>query len=275
MSSAGRLHNVADIQRYARDIRLEVVRMIALQGQGYVAQGLGAADLFAAIYFAEMRLDPADPSWQGRDRFFLSTAHNSAAFHATLAVRGLIERSALETYCKDGSTLEINVSERLGPLVESTSGSLGQGMSVAVGTAVYAKRRGLSHRCYVMLGDGEMQEGQVWEAAMSAANYKLDNLCVVVDLNHMQVEGHTDNAMKMAPVADKWRAFGWSVLEIDGHSIPEILGAFEAARSVKDKPAVIIARTVPGKGVSAIEGQLSHFMRMSPELAESALRELA
>lgn len=263
-----------EIAGKAAVIRRHVIRMIAPRGQGYVAQGLGAADLFAALYFGEMTLEPSDPAWAGRDRFYLSTAHNSAVFHATLAERGLIPLSALEDYCRDGSTLEINVSERLGPAVEATLGSLGQGPSVAVGAALAAKRRGEDYRCYVMLGDGEMQEGQVWEAAMAAASFRLDNLCVVIDMNWMQVEGHTDRVHAMAPVADKWRAFGWAADEVDGHDIAAVLDALDRARATKGRPSVIIAETLVGKGAPSLEGIRSHNMRLPPDVAAKALAEL-
>jgi transketolase len=262
------------LAEHARAIRQDVIRMIAPLGQGYVQQGLGAAELFATLYFAELRLQPNDPSWPDRDRCILSTAHNSAVFHATLALRGLIPRERLREYCQDGSPLEINVSERLGPLVEATCGSLGQGLSVGLGMALSAKRRGRGYRVYVILGDGEMQEGQVFEAALAAGSFGVDNLCVIIDLNRMQVEGDTDQVLKMAPVADKWRAFGFHVCDCDGNDIEALLHAYAKARSTRGRPTVIIARTVPGKGVAMLEGKLAHHMKLPPEVAEAALREL-
>lgn len=255
-------------------IRRDVIRMIAPYGQGYVQQGLGAAELFATLYFAELRLDPQDPAWPDRDRCILSTAHNSAVFHATLAARGLLPRERLATYCQDGSPLEINVSERLGPLVEATCGSLGQGLSVGLGMALSGKRRGRPYRVYVILGDGELQEGQVWEAALAAGSLGADNLCVVLDLNRMQVEGDTDLVLRMAPIAAKWQAFGFHVCECDGHDIGGLLKALAAARQTAGQPTLIIAQTVPGKGVSFLEGKLAHHMKLPAELAAAALREL-
>jgi transketolase len=266
--------DAAAIAAHARRIRRDVIRMIAPRGQGYVAQGLGAADLFAAFYFGVLRLDPADPAWPERDRFILSTAHNSAVFYATLAARGLIPAADLRSYCADGSALEINVSERLGPLVEATCGSLGQGLSVGLGMALSAARRGQDHRIYVLLGDGELQEGQLWEAALSAAHLGLGNLCLVIDRNNMQVEGHTDRVQRLDPLAEKWRAFGWHAAEADGHDIAALLAAFDAAAAVKDRPAVIIARTLVGKGVPFLEGQLSHNLKLPPEIAARALQAL-
>lgn len=268
------IRDPARLAQIANDIRRDVLRMIAPIGQGYVQQGLGAAELFTALYFAELRLDESDATAADRDRCLLSTAHNSAAFHATLAARGLLPRERLREYCLDGSPLEINVSERLGPLVEATCGSLGQGLSVGLGMALSGKRRGRPYRVYVILGDGEMQEGQVWEAALAAGSFGADNLCVVLDLNRMQVEGDTDLVLKMEPVADKWRAFGFHVCACDGHDLPALLAAFDEARREKGRPTVVIARTIPGKGVPFLEGKPAHHMKLPRELADAALRAL-
>lgn len=258
----------------ARVIRKHIIRMIAPRGQGYIAQGLGAADLFATLYFGEAILDPARPDWEDRDRILLSTAHNSAVFLATLTERGFFPPARLSEYCSDGSALEINVSERMGSVVEATLGSLGQGPSVGAGMALSAKRHGKDHRVYVILGDGEMQEGQIWEAAMTAGSYGLDNLCIIIDMNWMQVEGDTDLILKMRPIADKWEAFGWAVQTVDGHDIDALLFAFETARNTRGKPSIIIAETLVGKGVEFLEGQKSHNMKLPPEVAERALQSL-
>jgi transketolase len=265
----------AALEAIARRIRHDVVRIVAPTGQGYVQQGLGAADLFTALYFRELRLDASNPLWPGRDRFILSTAHNSAVFHATLAHRGLIDTARLDTYCKDGSTLEINVSERLGPLVCATCGSLGQGLSVGIGMALAARHRGADTRIHVVLGDGELQEGQLWEAAMSAASFGLDPLCMTIDLNRMQVEGDTDRVVRMGSIAAKFDAFGWDVQEIDGNDMAALMAAYDHARSVQGKPSVVIARTLAGKGVPFLEGQLSHNLKLPAEVAQRALAELA
>jgi len=266
--------SVPELEAAARRIRRRVVTMIAPLGIGYLQQGLGAADLFAALYAGELRLDERDASWADRDRLLLSTAHNTAVFYAAMAERGLIPEAALESYTRDGSPFEVNASERVGPLVEATCGSLGQGLSVGVGMALSLRRRGSPARVYVILGDGELQEGQVWEAAMSAAGYGLGNLCLVVDRNFMQVEGHTDAVMPMEPVADKWTAFGWRTVTIDGHDIAAILAALDDARAADDAPTCIIADTVPGKGVPGFEGRLSHMTALSREAADAALAAL-
>jgi transketolase len=259
------------IAAFALALRRHVVRMVGRLGQGYVQQGLGAAELFATLFVAELRIDPARGDDVDRDRFLLSTAHNSAVFHAALAERGLIARAALDTYCVDGSPLEVNVSERLGPWVEATLGSLGQGLSVGVGMAAALRRAGRDARVYVLLGDGELQEGQVWEAAMAAASLRVSNLCMVVDCNDMQVEGHVERVMSMAPVADKWRAFGWHAMEVDGHDVDALLASYAEARAETNRPTVILARTTVGKGVAFLEGQFGHNMKLSRDDADAAL----
>ena len=263
-----------ELAQIARELRRQVIRMVAPTGQGYVQQGFGAADLFAALYFAELRLDPADPGWPSRDRFVLSTAHNTAIFYATLAARGLIDPALLPTYCVDGSPLEINASERLGTVIEATCGSLGQGLSVGAGMALSLRRRGLDARVYVLLGDGELQEGQVWEAAMAAGSWRLGNLCLVLDYNAMQVEGHVDTVMAMEPIEAKFAAFGWRTETIDGHDFGAILGALDRARSETERPTLVRANTLVGKGAPSLEGILGHTMKLPPEAARRALAEL-
>jgi transketolase len=265
---------VADLRRVALELRRQVIHIVRRHGQGYVQQGLGAAEIFASLYFHEARIDPGDPLWHERDRCILSTAHNSALFHAALALRGMIPTASLDDYVKDGSALEINVSERLGPVVEGTFGSLGQGLSVAAGMALASRMRGVDYRVNVVLGDGELEEGQVWEAALFAGSQRLHNLCVVLDLNWMQVEGHTDSVLRLAPVADKWRAFGWHVIEVDGHDLEALLAAFAASCAEKARPTMIVATTVPGKGVTLLEGVISHNAKLPATVADAALREL-
>ena len=263
-----------ELMASAKSIRQNIVRMVSRNGQGYLQQGLGAADLFTYLYFAEVSLDIHNPAWEERDRVFLSTAHNSALFHAVLAERGFFEHSRLETYTKDGSELEINVSERLGSVVEATCGSLGQALSVAVGVAQAAKRQNRTFRSYVILGDGELQEGQVWEAAMYAASNSLDNLCLIVDLNQLQVEGHTQEVMVMDPIDKKFQAFGWAVKNVDGHDFGALSAAFNQARSNRNVPTVILAHTIVGKGIPFLENQMSHNMVLPAEVAEQCLKAL-
>jgi len=267
-------HNLEKLQEIATRLRLHVVDMIAPSGQGYVQQGLGAADIFTSLYFAEATMDPSNPTWEDRDRIFLTTAHNTAIFYATLAERGFFPVSELSTYVNDGSKLEINSSERMGAFVEATCGSLGQGLSVAIGCALSAKRQGRSSRYYVILGDGEMQEGQIWEAAMLAGAKGLDNLCLIVDYNFVQSEGSMDKVMSLEPLLTKMTSFNFSCLEVDGNDIAALLNAYAKARETKNKPTFIKANTVMGKGVPSLEGLMFHQLRFPEEVARSARTEL-
>jgi transketolase len=269
------VRDLRQLAAIARGLRRDVIRLVAPTRQGYVQQGLGAADLFTVLYFAEMRLDPSDPGWDDRDRFLLSTAHNTAIFYATLAARGLVDPAAVQDYCKDGSAFEVNASERVGPAVEATLGSLGQGLSVGAGMALAARRCGSNARVYVVLGDGELEEGQVWEAALFAAGQRLSNLCLIVDDNRMQVEGHVDRVAPLAPIADKFRTFGWAAENVDGNDIAALLAAFDRARTVSDQPSCLVAQTLVGKGVAALEGLLAHNLKLPPDVAEAALDALA
>ncbi len=267
-------YSLAELEARATALRRHVVRMVARLKIGYLQQGLGAADLFAALYFSELQLSETDPAWAERDRFILSTAHNTAVFYATMAERGLIPMTALDDYTVDGSPYEVNASERVGPLVEATCGSLGQGLSVAVGMALALRRKGSRARVYVVLGDGELQEGQVWEAALSAGGFGVDNLCMIIDRNFMQVEGHTDKVVTMDPIGAKFEAFGWAAEEIDGNDMSAIVTALDAARACRGKPYLIVARTLAGAGVDFLEGRLSHLARITPEDADRALARL-
>jgi transketolase len=272
---APRITEAGELAAIAARLRRRVVELVAPTGQGYVQQGLGAADLFAVLYFAELRLDPADPDWAARDRLLLSTAHNTAIFYATLAERGLVDAAAVADYCRDGSPFEVNASERVGTVIEATCGSLGQGLSVGIGMALSARRRGHATRVYVVLGDGELQEGQVWEAALLAGSLGLDNLCLLIDDNRMQVEGHVDSVVKLEPIAEKWAAFGWAQQIVDGHDIPALLSALDDARRTSGRPSCLVVRTLPGKGVPALEGVLAHNLKLPADIAAMALASLA
>ncbi len=271
---APRTRDVAELTAIARRLRRRVISLVAPSGQGYVQQGLGAADLFAILYFSELRIDPADPRWPDRDRFLLSTAHNTAIFYGTLVERGCLSEEGLASYCHDGSAFEINASERLGPVIEATCGSLGQGLSVGVGMALANRRHRRSGRVHVLIGDGELQEGQVWEAALAAGSHGLSNLCVTIDWNAMQVGGHVDGVVKMEPVVAKWESFGFHVIDVDGHDIPALLSAYDVARESRERPTCIVARTLVGKGVAGLEGIMSHNLKLPPETARLALVEL-
>lgn len=263
----------AALAEKARRLRRHAVRMVAPIGEGYVGQGLGAADIMAALFFHDMAFDPDKPDWEGRDRFLLSPAHYGVALFAALAERGALPVQELAQYGVDGSALEIIASERL-PGVEATLGSLGMGLSVGVGMGLSLRRRGSASRVYVFIGDGEMQEGETWEAVMSAASFKLANVCAIVDINDMQVDGATTSVMDMGDIGAKWRAFGWNVIELDGHDLDALCAALAAARAHPDAPTVLLARTLPGRGVSALEGRKAHFMKIPPDVASAAMAEL-
>lgn len=267
-------HNISELERMATKLRLHVVNMVAPSGQGYVQQGLGAADLFTSLYFAEVTMDPANPTWPDRDRIFLTTAHNTAIFYAALAEKGFFETDRLTSYVTNGSELEINSSERMGPFVEATCGSLGQGLSVAIGCALAAKRQGRASRVYVIIGDGEMQEGQVWEAAMLAGAVGLDNLCLIVDYNFVQSEGPMDLVMSLEPLMEKMASFGFACQEVDGNDIGALLTAYDTARATKGQPSFIKANTLMGKGVASLEGLMFHQLRFPEAVANSARAEL-
>ncbi len=262
------------LKHHARKIRKHVVEMVARHGQGYVQQGLGAADLFTYLYFHEMLLQPENLRHPHRDRFILSTAHNTAVFYATLAERGLLKTDHLQDYCLDGSALEINASERLEGLVECTCGSLGQGLSVACGLALGFQKTGNPARVFVMLGDGELEEGQLWEAVLFAATHKLKNLILIIDLNYMQVEGDARNVARIDPVDEKFTAFGWHALVADGHDFEHIFSLFSILGEQVDMPVAIIAHTIPGKGVDFLEGQKSHNMVLPADVAKKARHQL-
>ena len=267
----GNRTKLSELQAIAKTIRKDVIRMVARHGQGYVQQGLGATDLFTHLFFQELRFDSNNPEWPDRDRFILSTAHNTAVYYATLARVGLIALEMLEDYCLDGSVLEINASERLKPLIECTCGSLGQGLSVAAGLAMGAKLQQRNSNIYLMLGDGELEEGQVWEAAMFAATHNLSNLIMIIDLNYMQVEGDARDVAAIDPVDTKLENFGWHTMVIDGHDFDAMFASFEAAKTNKERPSCIIAHTIPGKGVPFLEGRKSHNMVLPKDAAVDAL----
>jgi transketolase len=260
------------LRERAFNLRRLMMRMASGKGEGYIAQGLGVADLLAVMYFHELRYDPADPEWKARDRFLLSTGHYSIAFYACLAEAGMLPRDELDSYGRNGSRLPMSTFDAL-PGVEITGGSLGQGLGQAVGMALGAKLDRLGARVFNELSDGELQEGSTWEAAMAAATFSLDNLVALIDCNGIQADGAVH--ARIEPVADKWRAFGWETQEIDGNDIAALTGALAAARASDGRPKAIVLRTTPGKGVPTIETrERAHFVRIADDEWEALLREL-
>jgi transketolase len=263
------------LRKQAKLVRVEILKMLTLAGSGHTGGSLSAADILTALYFSKMRYKPDEPGWKERDRFILSKGHAAPLLYAVLAMAGYFDRSVLKTLRKLGSPLQGHPCSRVLPGVEISTGSLGQGLSVSNGIAIGLKMDNLSSRVYCLLGDGEIQEGQVWEAAMTAAHYKLDNLCAIVDLNGLQIDGPVSKVKAIEPVASKWSAFGWNVIDIDGHDIKEILEALDEAETVKGRPSVILAHTIKGKGVSFFEGKVEyHGISPTPEELEKALEEM-
>ncbi|MCF8332460.1 MAG: transketolase [Bacteroidales bacterium] len=238
----------------ARNIRESVIRSIANAGSGHTGGSLGLADVFTALYFSIMEHNSKAPHWPDRDRLVLSIGHVAPLLYATLAESGYFPKKELMTLRRLGSRLQGHPGRDHGlPGLELSAGSLGHGLSVAVGMAISAKHKKQQWRVFSIHGDGELQEGSVWEAAMSAAHHKLDNLVALVDRNNVQIDGKTDDVMDIEPLAEKWKAFGWKVFQCDGHDFEDILTTYDKAIAVKNKPSVIIARTHMGKGVAEIE----------------------
>ncbi len=244
-----------ELKKIANDVRVGILRGVYHAASGHPGGSLSIADVLTYLYFAEMNVKPTDPHWVGRDRFVLSKGHCAPALYATLAAKGYFPKEELDTLRKIDARLQGHPDMKGTPGVDMSSGSLGLGISSACGMALAAKYRGDDYRVYAVVGDGESQEGQVWEAAMFAAHYKLDNLCVVIDWNGLQIDGAITDVMNPTPHDEKFRAFGWNVLVIDGHNFDEIEAAFAAARACKGKPTAIISRSVKGKGVSFMENK--------------------
>jgi transketolase len=269
-------YNIEDLKGIARKLRRHVISMISTAGSGHPGGSLSAADIVTALYFRVMRHDPANPHWPDRDRFILSKGHAAPVLYAALAERGYFPLEWLTTLRKSGTCLQGHTDSRLTPGVDMSAGSLGQGLSVGIGMALAARLDKKDYRTYVLLGDGECQEGQVWEAAMFAPNYKLDNLTAIVDYNGLQLDGFTRQIMDLEPFVDKWRSFKWEVLQVDGHDIEQLVEALQKAAQVEGRPAVIVAHTVKGKGVSFMENNVDwHGKAPDKSQTEIALRELA
>ncbi len=267
--------SVEELTQKARQVRRHIIRMLARAGSGHPGGSLSATDLLVALYYGKLRHDPKNPKWPERDRFVLSKGHGCPALYATLAEMGYFPLSELDTLRQFGSRLQGHPDMKRTPGIEISSGSLGQGLSVGVGMALAARIDDLNYRVYVMLGDGEVEEGQVWEAAMAAGHYKLDNLCAILDHNGLQIDGPIHDVMSPLPLPEKWDAFGWHVIVIDGHNIAQILEAYDRAETIKGQPTIIIARTVKGKGVSFMENKVEwHGKAPTSEEAERALAEL-
>ena len=249
---------IVELEETARLLRVAIVKALHKSQSGHTGGSLSVIDMVTALYFHKMRHNPANPSWEGRDRFVLSKGHAAPAQYVALAEAGYFPKEDLMLLRRLGSHLQGHPDSKGTPGVEVPTGSLGQGLSMAVGMALGLRLDARENRVYTVLGDGELQEGQVWEAAMAAGHYRLDNLCAMVDANGLQIDGAVAKVMNVAPIADKFRAFGWNVVEIDGHDMAAIVGALDGAETVKGVPTMIVAATVKGKGVSFFENKASY-----------------
>jgi transketolase len=268
--------NAPTLSQRARNIRRNALRMGEVQGQGYIAQALDIADVLAVAYFHAMRFRPEEPSWEDRDRFLLSNGHYAIALYAALIEAGIVPEAELETYGFDESRLPMSGMASYTPGMEMSGGSLGLGLSIAVGMGLGLKRKGSSSRVYTLFSDGELDEGSKWEAMMSAAHHKLDNLIAIIDVNNQQADGPSKQMMGFEPLVDKLEAFGWFVRRVDGNDLDAVVAAFDAARShTEPQPRVIVADTLMGKGVPFLEQrEKNHFIRVEPHEWQLALAEL-
>jgi transketolase len=266
---------IDELRRKARAIRCDLVRMLAAAGSGHSGGSLSAVEIVTALYFKKLRIRPEDPDWPDRDRFVLSKGHAAPVLYAALAERGFFPDAELMTLRKLGSRLQGHPDRRKLPGVEASTGSLGQGLSIGLGLALAGRLDRRDYRVYVLLGDGECEEGQVWEAAMAAAHYRVDNLTAIIDNNGLQIDGRVAEVLSPLPLPEKWRAFGWAAMEVDGHDLSALLQAFDWAASTKGRPAVIVAHTIKGKGISFMENQVDwHGKAPSADQAACALKEL-
>lgn len=267
--------DIKSLEKTAAEIRCGIIKAIHNAGSGHPGGSLSAADIVTALYFDEMNVDPRDPKMKGRDKFILSKGHAGPVQYSALAVKGYYPMEDFMTLRKLGSKFQGHPDMHKVPGIEMSTGSLGQGISAAGGMALANKLDNDPGRIYVLLGDGEIQEGIVWEALMSAAHYKLDNMVAILDHNGLQIDGKNEDVMTVAPVVEKFQAFGWNVIQIDGHDFEQILDAFKQARACKGKPTMIVAETVKGKGVSFMENNAGwHGKAPDEEQTKQALAEL-
>ncbi|HSB46814.1 MAG TPA: transketolase [Candidatus Bilamarchaeum sp.] len=270
-----RLTNVKALKLMANTIRQDVIRMLYEAKSGHSAGSIGLADIFTALYFNVLYHDPQKPEWPDRDRLVLSNGHVCPVLYAALANAGYFPKEELMTLRKLNSRLQGHPHRGTLPGIENSSGPLGQGLSQAVGMAIVAKAERKRWRAYALLSDGEHNEGQTWEAAMLASKYKLGNLTAIIDRNNIQIDGYTEEVLPLEPFAEKYRAFGWNVIDVDGHNIKKIIDACQESKAVYEKPTVIIAHTIPGKGVSFMESLFEwHGKPPSKEQADEAIAEL-
>ena len=267
---------ITALEEMARNIRRDIIEMIHTVQSGHPGGSLSAADIVTALYFYFMRVDPENPNWEQRDRFVLSKGHACPVWYSALAEKGFFPKEELLTLRKINSRLQGHPVMGKPPGIDITTGSLGQGLSLGVGMALGLKLDGGDSRVYVIISDGELNEGQIWEAAMAAAKFNLDNLIVILDYNNLQLDGWCNDVMPIEPIVDKWLAFNWQVFEMDGHDMGEIIKTIKSAQSIEGKPSIIIAHTIKGKGVSYMENRCEwHGKPPNDEQYKQAMRELS
>lgn len=270
-----KITKVEGLANIANDIRIEIIEQVYNANSGHPGGSLSCADILAVLYFNQMNIDSENPNAKGRDRFVLSKGHCAPALYAILARKGYFDKELLKGFRKVESNLQGHPDMKKVPGVDMSTGSLGQGLSAAVGMAIGSKMEHEGYRVYCLLGDGELEEGQVWEAAMSASKNKLDNLCAIVDYNTLQIDGNVEEVAGLIDIKEKFESFGFNVIEVNGHDIEALIHAFNSAKHQKDMPSVIIARTIKGKGVSFMEGKAEwHGKAPNQEQYEEAINEL-
>lgn len=270
-----KINDIKELENMAKKVRRGIIEAVYNGQSGHPGGSLSVADILTVLYFNQLNIDEKNPNWENRDRLVLSKGHCSPALYSCLANRGFFPVEDLKTFRNINSYLQGHPDMKKTPGVDMTTGSLGQGLSAGVGMAIAGKMDKKDYRVYCILGDGEIEEGQIWEAVMSAKKYKLDNLCVVVDNNNLQIDGTVEEVMSPYPIDEKFRSFGFEIIKIDGHNIQEIIDAFDVAKNVKDKPVCIIAKTIKGKGISYMENQVGwHGKAPNEEQYNQAISEL-
>lgn len=268
-------NDINNLKKISNEIRKNIIEEVYNAQSGHLGGALSSVEILTALYFNQMNIDPERPKDENRDRFVLSKGHASAGLYATLAERGFFEKEELKDFRKLGSILQGHPDMKHIPGVDMTSGSLGQGLSAANGMAMASKLDQKGYRVYCLVGDGEIEEGQIWEAAMTSSHYKLDNLCVIVDNNNLQIDGEISEVMSVYPIKEKFQSFGFEVFEVNGNDIDELITVFQKAKTVKNKPTAIIAKTIKGKGVNFMENQVSwHGKAPKEEEYKLAIEEL-
>ena len=270
-----KIKDVNELQTYANEIRKGIIEAVYNANSGHPGGSLSIAEILTVLYFNQMNIDEKNPKAKGRDRLVLSKGHTSPALYSALALKGFFDIKELTKFRNVNSNLQGHPDMKRVPGVDASTGSLGQGLSIANGMALASKLDSEGVRVYCICGDGEIQEGQIWEAAMTAAHYKLDNLCVIIDNNNLQIDGKVNEVMSIYPIDEKFKSFGFEVINVDGHNIPELIRAFEQAKKVKGKPTAIIANTIKGKGVSFMENEAGwHGKAPNEEQYKLAMKEL-